>query len=293
MQTGAELNQFEAQALRNYPFLVVTVTTLAVVVSDRDPVANIAQWDWFWISGVLVFLVAYPLSLRVPGVVDTSLRQLVGAGRLHPPERLTSFLAGLHRAANRWAYWAALVLAALVFAAWIVVILRWKPREAGGVFADNVSGMVIETFCAGLAGRFVGRTFCYSGAGSRLRRAGMWLAPADSDAGTDLVRWLSAFWTGLVDLLILLTVYLATWLLVISADGPTGRYAEWRYPYVFFVSGFLSLVILIGARALTAVRAAAGPGNGSRLVIALLTSRPVCSRLLVVALLVAALSFPT
>jgi hypothetical protein len=288
VRTGAELNEFEAQALRNYPFLLVMFTTVALVVIDRRWLRGIADWDWFWISGVLMFVVAYPLSLRVPVAVGTSLRQVALAGRLHRPDRLAASLTALHRRAGRWALTAALVLAALVLAAWLVVLAqRWTDGRSDAW----IGGAVIETLCAGLAGRLLGRTLCYSGAGGRLRRDGMGLTAGTPGARHDLIRRLGAFWTSLVDLPLLLTTYLATWLVLITVAGPEGRYWDWRYPYLFFVPAFLGLVILIGARALSTVRAVAALGSGGRLVVDLLSSRPVAGRLLVVVLIVAAIAF--
>jgi hypothetical protein len=57
---GAPLQQFERQLLENYPFLAVLMTVLLAAPYAKIYESDLRNWDWLLISGILVFLVAYP-----------------------------------------------------------------------------------------------------------------------------------------------------------------------------------------------------------------------------------------
>ncbi|HEV7451671.1 MAG TPA: hypothetical protein VGO16_09860, partial [Pseudonocardiaceae bacterium] len=88
---GASLQHFERQLLENNPWLAVVMAVLLAAPYADTYEGDPRHWDWLLISGILVFLVTYPLSLRLPDQVVAALRQLQGQGILQPEEAMGAF----------------------------------------------------------------------------------------------------------------------------------------------------------------------------------------------------------
>src|SRR5215831_6928308 len=67
------LPDLERRILENYPWLVAVMIVVLTIPQAKFPVPYAAsylegprRWDWLWVTGVSLFLVLYPVSLRLP-----------------------------------------------------------------------------------------------------------------------------------------------------------------------------------------------------------------------------------
>jgi hypothetical protein len=247
---GDPLQPFERQLLENYPFLAVLMTILLAAPYAKIYEGDLRNWDWLLISGVLVFLVAYPLSLLLPDRVGKALRELQSRGILRPEEAISSFEYRLNILANQWASVGGIALAAVMCLAWLVAF-GGTLQASRHTIEFTIPGMLVEMALSIAAGRFIGRGLCYGTLADRLRVEGITFRPIpshrDGVAGLDPVGRIYFAHAILITLFI---AFLSVWIELIPFSGP--HYGSWRLPYVGLLVFMLALEVITVFRPLHA-----------------------------------------
>jgi hypothetical protein len=238
---GASLQHFERQLLENYPWLAVVMAVLLAAPYADTYEGDPRHWDWLLISGILVFLVTYPLSLRFPDQVVAALRQLQGQGILQPEEAMGAFENRLNRSANRWAGVGGFVFAGVMGSVWLIAfvgVLQYPQYTIG----FTVPGAIVEMVLSIAAGRFIGRGLCYGTLASRLPAEGITLCPipdhSDGVAGLGLV---GRIYFAQAMLVASIAAFLGVWIILLPVFGP--QYSVWRLPYILLLILMLALEV--------------------------------------------------
>ena len=238
---GAPLQHFERQLLENYPWLAVVMTVLLATPYADTYKDDPRHWDWLLISGILVFLVTYPLSLRLPDRVVAALRRLQRRGILQPEEAMGAFEYRLNRSANRWADVGGFVLAAVMGTAWLVTFVG-IPQARQYTIGLTVPGAIVEMVLSIAAGRFIGRGLRYGTLAGRFRAEGITIHPIpdhwDGVAGLGPV---GRVYFAQAMLVASIAAFLGVWIILFPVLGP--QYAVWRFSYV----GLLILMLILEA----------------------------------------------
>lgn len=245
---GDPLQHFERQLLENYPFLAVLMTVLLAAPFAKIYEGDPWNWEWLFVSGISVFLVAYPLSLLLPDRVGKALRELQSRGILRPEEAISAFEYRLNALANRWASVGGVALAGVMCLAWLVVVgdsLILQPWQF--TIKITIPGMLVEMTLSIAAGRFIGRGLCYGTLADRLHLEGITLRPIphhrDGAAGLDPVG--SIYFAHAI-LIALIMAFLSVWLVFLPLFAPQDL--SWRPLYVVL------LVFMVALEAVTLFR---------------------------------------
>lgn len=243
---GVPLQHFERQLLENYPFLAVLMTVLLTAPYAQIYEGDLRNWDWLFISGILVFLVVYPLSLLLPDRVGKALQELQSRGILRPEEAISPFEYRLNALANQWAKVAGIALAGIMGLAWLIAF-RGSLQDWRYTIAFTIPGMLVEMALALAAGRFLGRGLCYGTLADRLRAEGIVFRPIpghwDGVAGLGPV---GSIYLAHATLIAPIIAFLSFWVMLFSLPG--SQYALWRLSYVAL------LVLMIVIEVITVVR---------------------------------------
>lgn len=239
---GAPLQHFERQLLENYPFLAVFMTVLLAAPFAKIYEGDPRNWEWLFISGILVFLVTYPLSLRLPDRVGEALRELQGRGILRPEEAISAFEYRLNISANRWAKVGGIALAGVMCLAWLVV--SWdsfilQPWQS--TIKITIPGMLVEMALSISAGRFIGRGLCYGTLADRLRVKGITFRPIPSHRdGVAGLGPVGSIYFAHAILIAPIITFLSAWIVLLPLFGPQYD-ASWWLPYVGLLVFMLAL----------------------------------------------------
>lgn len=238
---GAPLQYFERQLLENYPWLAVVMTVLLTAPYADTYEGDPQHWDWLLISGILVFLVTYPLSLHLPDRVVAALRQLQGRGILQPEEAMGAFENRLNRSANRWAGVGGYALAAIMGSAWLVAFVT-VPQDPLYAIGFTFPGVIVEMALSVAAGRFIGRGLYYGTLAGRFREEGVTLRPIpDHVDGVAGLGPIGRIYFAQAMLVASIAAFLSVWVMLFPVFDP--RYAAWQLPYV----GLLILMLVVEA----------------------------------------------
>lgn len=247
---GAPLRRFERQLLENYSFLVVVMTVLLAIPYAKIYEGDLHDWDWLLISGALVFVVPYPLSLLLPDRVGEALRELQGRGILRPEKAISAFEYRLNSAANQWANVGGITLAGVMCLAWLVVFREILTLQAWRYTIEfTIPGMLAEMALSIAVGRFIGRGLCYGTLTNRLRAEGITLHPIpnhqDGVAGLGPV---GSIYLAHAILIVPFIAFSSFWVVLLSLSGP--QYASWRLLYVGLFTFMVALEAVILLRPL-------------------------------------------
>lgn len=225
----APLQRFECQLLENYPWLTVVMTVLLAAPYADTYKGDPRHWDWLLISGILVFLVTYPLSLQLPDRVVAALQRLQSRGILQPEEAMGAFEYRLNRSANRWARVGGLVLAAVMGLLWLVVCVS-APQKWQYIIGSTIPGTIVEMTLSIAAGRFIGRALCYRSLPARLRAEGIALRPIpDHPDGVGGLSPIGRIYFTQAMLVASIAAFLSVWVILLPAFP---WYPAWRPLYI-------------------------------------------------------------
>jgi hypothetical protein len=196
---------------------------------------NLRGWDWLFVSGALVLLVALRLGLELPNRFEQALIRLSQRGVLiGTPADVAQLRLHTHCRARRLTVPWALGLAVLLIVVWAVV--------RGHNFAPYLLTAMTEAAAAFLAGLFVGRAVGYGLLGRRVRAAGLSFLPEPQDFdGAAGLRPIGAFYFFQASILAVPGAFLAAWWFLIPLWGQ--RYEPWRTAYVIL------MIVVIGIEA--------------------------------------------
>jgi hypothetical protein len=249
---GVPLRRFERQLLENYPFLAVLMTVLVAAPYAKIYEGDLGNWDWLFISGIWVFLVAHPLSLLLPDRVGEALRELQGRGILRPEEAISSFEYRLNILANRWARVGGIVLAGVMCLVWLVVLVYGGTllpirRDTIGL---AIPGMLVEMTLSIAAGRFIGRGLCYGTLAGRLRVEGITFRPIPShwDGVAGLGPIGNIYFVHAI-LIAPIAVFLSVWVALSPLLLDPG-YDLWRLLYIVLLIFMVTLEVVTVLRPL-------------------------------------------
>jgi hypothetical protein len=256
LERGASLSDqdqllppFERELLANYPWLVVValVVTNPVIVAAQQDVGPMNQ-DWLFVSGILLFFVAYPLSLLLPYRAALAFRTLEPVVASSSAPAVRTLVTKLHEDARRWANMWGVLLAAIMVVAWFVALNIHVLRIAQVVALPFVvPGALLEAVLAAAVGRFFGRVLCYGTLARRLRRSGLSVvATAGHPDGLGGLRPVGRFYVEAALLVGLVAAFLDVWLLVMPVFGDA--YSGWRGPYaalLMFTLACAGAVVLV------------------------------------------------
>jgi len=229
---AAPLQNFERQLLENYPFLAVLMTVLLAAPYAKIYEGDLRCWDWLFISGILVFLIAHPLSLLLPDRVGEALRELQGRGVLRPEEAISAFECRLNILANRWARVGGVAFAWIMCLVWLVAFRGDLQAQAWQYTIEfTIPGLLVEMALSAAAGRFVGRGLCYGTLADRLRVEGIIFRPIpghrDGVAGLGPI---GGVYFAHAILIVPFIAFLSVWVALLPLLGPQSAF--WRLPYV-------------------------------------------------------------
>lgn len=244
---GVPLQRFERQLLENYPFLAVLMTVLLTAPYARIYEGDLGNWDWLFISGIWVFLVAHPLSLLLPDRVGEALRELQGRGILRPEEAISSFEYRLNILANRWARVGGIALAGVMCLAWLVVYGGTLLPVRRDTIERTIPGMLVEMALSIAAGRFIGRGLCYGTLAGKLRVEGITFRPNPShrDGVAGLGPIGDIYFVHAI-LIMPIIAFLSAWVVFFPLLGP--GYDLWRLSYIVL------LIFMVTLEAVTVFR---------------------------------------
>jgi hypothetical protein len=225
------LQHLERQPLENYPFLAVLMTVLLAAPYAKIYESDPRNWDWLFLSGILVFLVAYPLSLLLPDRVGAALRELQAQGILRPKEAIIAFEHRLKVLTNQWARVGGTALAGIIFLAWLAAF-RKAPQVQPWQYTIKftIPGILVEMALAIAVGRFIGRGLCYGTLANKLRVEGITFRPIPSHE--DRMAGLSSvgsIYFAHVILIAPIIAFLSVWIVLFRFFD---EYSSWRLPYV-------------------------------------------------------------
>jgi hypothetical protein len=247
---GVPLQRFERQLLENYPFLAVLMTVLVAAPYAKTYEGDLGNWDWLFISGIWVFLVAHPLSLLLPDRVGEALRELQGRGILRPEEVISSFEYRLNILANRWARVGGIVLAGVMCLVWLVAYGGTLPVRRDTIEL-TIPGMLVEMALSIAAGRFIGRGLCYGTLAGRLHVEGITFRPIPShrDGVAGLGPVGNIYFVHAI-LIVPIVAFLSVWVVLFPLLGP--GYALWRLLYIVLLIFMVTLEVVTVFRPLYA-----------------------------------------
>lgn len=251
---GVPLRHFERQLLENYPFLAVLMTILLAAPYAKTYEGDLRNWDWLFISGILVFLVTHPLSLLLPDRVGAALRELQGRGILRPEEAISSFEYRLNTLANRWARVGGIALAGVMSLAWLIALaFGGTLRVQRYTIEFTIPGMLVEMALSIAAGRFIGRGLCYGTLADRLRVEGITFRPIpghrDGVAGLGPVG--NIYFAHAI-LIVPIIIFLSVWVVLFPLPLFGSGYAWWRLSYVGLLVFMVALEVVTVFRPLYA-----------------------------------------
>jgi hypothetical protein len=214
---------------RRFAFAFIIFVGLVVLNELSLFGADVAHWDWLYVTGSLTFVVGWRVALGLPQLARDTVGRLAGRQVLTgDADRLHAYLARTTEAWSRALGVATAVAVGLAFAA-----------ALGPAFG----GQAWFAFTAAVAGLFVGRRFGASVAIGRLGSAierGKWeirTQPGHIDGAAGLKPIGDLYFRQAV-ILAIPAAFLAIWWLAIPI---TGRYARWRDPYL----GLLAVAIAV------------------------------------------------
>ncbi|GAA1674179.1 hypothetical protein GCM10009765_24410 [Fodinicola feengrottensis] len=222
--------------LRRWYVWVVVVMLVLVGAYEVIPIGfDLVHWDWLFVSGMVVLLVALRMALDLPDRVQQTLSRLANRGILvadpADPDDFADFTDTLHKSVRRASVVPAAGIALCVLGSWLFAY--------GAMIVTRPAVIVAEVAGAALAGLFIGRAVGYGRLGRRLEHSALTVKPEpdnfDGAAGLRPIGNLYFFQAGI---LALPASFLAIWWLIIPA---LGKYAVWRGPY----AAFLALVLLL------------------------------------------------
>ncbi|WP_163571340.1 hypothetical protein [Fodinicola feengrottensis] len=223
---------------RWYVWVVVVMLVVLVGAYEVIPIGfDLVHWDWLFVSGMVVLLVALRMALDLPGPGAADPQpagQPRDSGRRPGrPGRLRRFHghAAQIRPAGKCGAGRRHRIALCVLGSWLFAY--------GAMIVTRPAVIVAEVAGAALAGLFIGRAVGYGRLGRRLEHSALTVKPEpdnfDGAAGLRPIGNLYFFQAGI---LALPASFLAIWWLIIPA---LGKYAVWRGPY----AAFLALVLLL------------------------------------------------
>jgi hypothetical protein len=233
------------RSLHQHYGLFSLIVVLALAVNELNLFGgNVRGWDWLFVSGIVVLLVALRLGLELPNRFEQALTRLSHRGVLTGTATDAAQLRlGTHSRARRLGVPWAIGLAVLLIVAWAVV-----RRDN---FAPYIVTTIVEAAAAALAGLFVGRAVGYGLLGRRVHMAGLQIRPEPQDfddaAG---LRPIGVFYLFQASILAVPGAFLAVWWFLIPLWGD--RYDRWRTAYV----ALMIIVIVIEVIAFAAPMAA-------------------------------------
>jgi hypothetical protein len=229
---------------RRYYTIVVVVASVSLTVNETA-IAGLAleDWDWLFVSGIVVLLVSLRLALSLPDRAQETIDRLARRAVLvaHPAQ-LANFTNTLHRtvrsASLRWAA----AIAGLIVLAWVLAF--------GARVGERVSTVAVEVIGGMFAGLFIGRAVGYGRLEQRFRKANLKLkvdpGGFDGAAGLRPIGQLYFFHAGV---LAIPAGFLAVWWFLIPLYP---GYAHWRNPYAILLVVAVGLELLAFLAPLTA-----------------------------------------
>jgi hypothetical protein len=213
------------------PFAVVLVFYLGVQV--RYAGWDFARWDTLVLSGWALAVVGAVAAQGIPRRLHDTLRRLVDRKVLNLSGRSFDDVIGeLEARADRWAAGTALVLAAVMAAAFLAA---FQGRTGERIVVTTLA--VLGTFLAGL---HLGRMLLYGQLGWRLRARGFDLVvvPGHVD-GAGGLKPVGDFYFVQAMIVAIPAIHLAAWTLLLPLYGE--RYAYWRQPYAALLAVAITL----------------------------------------------------
>jgi MFS family permease len=224
----------ERVARRWYPLVVFALGTIALASGLLPRPHPLRDWPWLFVTGIVTWLVALPLALRLPDKLTEALTRLVNRKVLVGGPDLVAFLDTQHRKAR----WSALAGAVVAVGAIVLSFVLVYYTETTGFWVL----LAFETVAAVPVGLFGGRAASYGFLGIRLVRAGFELRPdpdhLDSAAG---LRPIGALFFFSASVLAVPGAFLACWWVLIPLFP---EYSVWRAPYA------VMLLIVVAAQVL-------------------------------------------
>jgi hypothetical protein len=213
----------ERFVLRFYLWGAVLLIALLLVNELSLFGRDLRQWDWLFVSGVLVFVATLRLALELPDRVEQALVRVGLRGVLAGEAAdLRALSAGVHRSARRISVLGSSGAALLMILAWIIA-----RGSRIGSYGPTVTA---ETLGAALAGLFIGRIVGYGMLGRRIQRTNLRIAPEPQDFdGAAGLRPIGSLYLFQASLVAVPAAFLAVWWFLIPVFG--NRYDSWRNVY--------------------------------------------------------------
>jgi hypothetical protein len=222
--------------IRRYYLGLVLVVLLLLGGYELIPLGfDLRRWDWLFVSGIVVLLVALRMALNLPDRVQQTLSRLANRGILiADPAMLTDFTDKLHRSVRRSSIYSSVGIAVCVLASWIFAY--------GTMIASRPAAVLAEVLGAALAGFFIGRAIGYGRIGRKLNQSSLTVKPEpDNFDGAAGLRPIGDLYFFQAAILAIPAGFLAVWWLIIPL---VGRYSVWRTPYAAFLALVLVLEVL-------------------------------------------------
>ncbi|WP_028045669.1 hypothetical protein [Cellulomonas sp. URHE0023] len=215
--------------LRRHWFALVAWSGLVVVFGLEVAYRgwDVSEWGWFWLSGIVAFLVAAQISRHQGERVDRTVRRLVARGVLtgsDADDAVTLVRAAL-AARARW------VLPPFVLGFAMLMLVFWV-NTYGGPWVLETLGVWIEVALAGVAGGVVGMLVTYGMLSSVIGQVQLRLEPipehVDGASGLAPVGQLFGRQAAVVGVLV---VYSVVWWFLL----PQSDYSSWAVAYAWII----------------------------------------------------------
>jgi hypothetical protein len=200
--------------------------------------ADLASWDWLFLSGLGLFIVGFRLSLGVPREFSATVSRLRDGGAyVGTDASIGIYLDKLTCLASRWGLYAAIAVA-------LVLLVGTNQALGGGNYLQKIFLLTAEIPAGAVAGYVLGRMSVYGLVGllPKTYQMPLRVQPGHPD-GCAGFKPIGDFYLQQGGLAALPAGFLAAWLILIPL-GPFPRYDHWRLVYAALLGVAIAFEVL-------------------------------------------------
>jgi hypothetical protein len=226
-------------SFERYVLLAATAFFIYILLQNYlDYGTTLQDWDWLFISGFLVFIVAVQLARGLPYKFNVLLFRLADRGVLvesHDQgiklDRDAEQLRALHDRVRELEHWLAQIVGILVALILLVACIAAFGQFGPGVVLQHFGLILVATAAGYVAGRHIGTMIAYSFLGAYMRsaRVAVQAKPGHIDGAAGL-KPIGSFFFAQAMLLAIPAVFLGAWWFLFPL-WPV-QYGYWRDPYL-------------------------------------------------------------